>query len=250
MQKVKFHKSCLLFLFLAVITGQFYLILLSFLLLFVHECGHFFTAFLLKWDAKEITFYPFGGIAKFSTAINCPIKEELLVLIMGPITQCVFYMIFKNFLTTSYQIKLLTIIHYNILVFNLLPIYPLDGGRIIEVLLCYFIAYQDSYKVTFIISYLSLTVIFLFFLIYPNTYFLLMFILILLRLIKERENIKYYYERFLLERYLKRLVYKKRKIVKTEKKFKREYSHIIKRGNWYQDEESYLKDKYNYNNYQ
>ena len=132
MQKVKFHKSCLLFLFLAVITGQFYLILLSFLLLFVHECGHFFTACLFKWDA---TFYPFGGIAKFSSSINCPIIEELLVLIMGPVTQCVFYLLFKSFLTTPYQLKLLTLVHYNILVFNLLPIYPLDGGRIIKSIL-------------------------------------------------------------------------------------------------------------------
>ena len=56
--------------------------------------------------------------------------------------------------------------------------------------------------------------------------------------------LKYYYERFFLERYLKRLVYKKRKIVKSDKKFRREYSHIIKRGNWYQDEQDYLKDKY------
>jgi len=244
LQKVKFHKSCLLFLFLAVITGQFYLILLSFLLLFVHECGHFFTACLFKWDAKEITFYPFGGIAKFSSSINCPIIEELLVLIMGPVTQCVFYLLFKNFVTTPYQLKLLTLVHYNILVFNLLPIYPLDGGRIIEVFLCYFIAYQDSYKVTFFISYLTLAGIFLFFLIYPSTYFLLMFILILLRLVKEKKYLKYYYEKFFLERYLKSLVYKKRKIVKSDKKFRREYSHIIKRGNWYQDEQDYLKDKY------
>ena len=225
-------------------TGQFYLIFLSFLLLSTHECGHFFTACLFKWKTKEITFYPFGGIARFASMINCPILEELLVLVMGPLVQCVFYYFFKDLLMTPYQTKLFTTIHYNILVFNLLPIYPLDGGRIIEVLLCYFMSYQDSYKVTFLISYLSLLLIFIFFLVYPSTYFLLMFILILLRLIKEKKYLKYYYERFLLERYLKKLVYKKRKIVRSEKKFRREYSHIIKNGNWYQSEEEYLKDKY------
>ena len=156
MQKVKFHKSCLLFLFLAVITGQFYLILLSFLLLFVHECGHFFTACLFKWDAKEITFYPFGGIAKFSSSINCPIIEELLVLIMGPVTQCVFYLIFKSFLTTPYQLKLLTLVHYNILVFNLLPIYPLDGGRIIKSILHIRLGNQEAKKYINEISNISM----------------------------------------------------------------------------------------------
>lgn len=166
------------------------------------------------------------------------------MLVMGPLVQYVFYYFFKDLLMTPYQTKLFTTIHYNILVFNLLPIYPLDGGRIIEVLLCYFMSYQDSYKVTFLISYLSLLLIFIFFLVYPSTYFLLMFILILLRLIKEKKYLKYYYERFLLERYLKKLVYKKRKIVKSEKKFQREYSHIIKNGDWYQSEEEYLKDKY------
>ncbi len=91
LSKVKFHKSCLLFLLLAVLTGQFYLIFLSFFIIIYTRMWSFRYSLSFNWETKEITFYPFGGIARFASIINCPIIEELLVLVMGPLTQYVFY---------------------------------------------------------------------------------------------------------------------------------------------------------------
>ena len=242
--KIEIHKSCYFFRFLAIITGSFHTVFLSVILLFGHECGHFFRAFFYKWKTDKITFYPFGGISKFYQDVNCPLKEELSVLLMGPIAQCAVYFFLSKLLTSSYQLILLKQIHITMLVFNLLPIYPLDGGRIIQVLFCYFLPFQLSYKIIFILSYFLLFCFLSFFLLYPNLNFLLAFLILGFRLLIERKKIKYYIERFFLERYLKKNSFKKSKIVKSEKAFYRDFFHILKKNHWYQLEDDYLKERY------
>ena len=244
LNKIKIHKSCYLVLFLAFLMGEFHAVFFCSVFLLVHECGHFFTALLFGWETDSITFYPFGGVSKFMSDVNCPIYQEALVLMMGPITQCVLFLFLKALSFPSYQAFLFKQIHYSLLFFNLLPFYPLDGGRILQVFSCYFLSYQKSYTFILTVSYsiLILLLLLLFFL--PSIFLLLLFFLLLFRFLSEKKNIKYYKERFFLERYLKKYPFKKRKIVKNEKDFFRSYNHIIKKGTWYQTEEEYLKQKY------
>ena len=135
-------------------------------------------------------------------------------------------------------------IHYSLLFFNLLPIYPLDGGRILHAFSCYFLSYYKSYTFLFFFSYCFLFLLFLLFFFSPDLSFFLLLFIIVSRIICEKKNIKYYKERFLLERYLKKYTFKKRKIVKGEEEFLRNYTHIVKTNKWYQTEQDYLKEKY------
>ena len=70
--------------------------LLYLLLIIVHELGHFFTAKYFNWEIDKIYIYPLGGLTKFKTLINKPLKEELLVTIMGPIFQILFFNLIIN----------------------------------------------------------------------------------------------------------------------------------------------------------
>ena len=105
-----------------------------FILIFVHELGHFETARIFKFEVDKIYLYPTGGISKFTGRINVSWYKDLLVLINGPLSQFIIYFILVIFYPYKNSIEILKYIHYSILLFNLLPIYPLDGGKIINIL--------------------------------------------------------------------------------------------------------------------
>lgn len=244
LNKISIDKSCYIFIILAILSARFQIVLLISILLLVHECGHFFTALLFKWPTEKIVFYPFGGISKFSHAINCSLKEEILVLLMGPIMQliCYYILISLDIFTNYYQD--ITTINYSILIFNLLPIYPLDGGRLLHCFICYFTSYNLSFKIIYLLSYFLLTIILLIFIYNPSLNLILVFILLLIKLVKEQKLTNYYKEKFLLERYLYNYKFKKSKIVSDENSFKRDYHHLLKINKNYFLEEEYLKNKY------
>ena len=244
LNKIYIHPSCYFIIILSLLSGYFNIIIIISILLLIHECGHFFTAYFFNWEVDKIVFYPYGGISKFNHEINCPLKEELIVLLMGPVMQLVSYFILMNIeYFYNYQ-DLLTTINYSILLFNLIPIYPLDGGRIVQLLICYLTSYSLSFKIIYLISFIFLFLITLSFIYNPTINVLLIIFLLVIKLLKETKNIKYYLEKFTLERYLHNYKFKKSKIVKRSKDFKRDYYHLIKINDRYFLEEEYLKRKY------
>ena len=82
LSKIYIHPSCYFLIVLAFISGYFSLITMISILLLIHECGHFFTAYFLNWEVDRIVFYPYGGISKFNHEVNCPLKEELIIKIV------------------------------------------------------------------------------------------------------------------------------------------------------------------------
>ncbi len=247
LNKISIDKSCYIFIILALLSAHFQMLLIISFLLLIHECGHFFTALIFKWPTEKIVFYPFGGVSKFSHAINCSLKEEILVLLMGPIMQLIFYYFLTNVDIFTNYYSSITIINYSILIFNLLPIYPLDGGRLLHCFICYFTSYNLSFKIIYFISYLLLLIIILLFIYNPSINLLLIFIILIIKLLKEQKLTNYYKEKFLLERYLYKYNFKKSKIVTKENNFKRDYHHLLKIGQKYLLEEEYLKNKYKNN---
>lgn len=243
--KIEIHPSCYFLLILSVFSADFLIIIIIVLLLFIHELGHFITAYFLNFEPVKIIFYPFGGISKFSHDINCPLKKEVLVLLMGPIAQLIFsFFLLKLTFLLPYN-NLIMKINCSILFFNLLPIYPLDGGRILQCLLCYFISYNLSFKIIYIISTAIVLILTSFFLLNPTLNLLLIIILLIIKLVIESKNIKYYFERFILERYLYKYNFKKSSIAKRTKDFKRDCTHLIKKDNKYLLEKEYLASIYN-----
>ena len=242
--KISIHPSCYFLLLLSLLSGYFNITIIIGILLLVHECGHFFTAYFLNWETDKITFYPFGGVSKYNHEVNCPLKEELIVLLMGSILQQTGYFTLMN-IPYFYNYKdLLTTINYSIILFNLIPIYPLDGGRIMQILICYLTSYQLSFKIIYLISFIFLIIITILFFYNPTLNILLIIILLLIKLITEKKNINYYLEKFFLERYLHKYKFKKSKIVKRSKDFKRDYHHLVKINDRYFLEEEYLLRKY------
>lgn len=173
--------------------------------------------------------------------LNTSLYIELLIAIMGPIFQCLACIIL--ILLFPRLKNEIIVYHQYILVFNLLPIYPLDGGKIIVCLLEIIFPFQFSLKLIVNFSYI---IVFLLCMnptkITINRIITISFLLYLIT--KEKRRLKNAYQKFLLERYLKNINFKKSTIVDDEKKFYRNKRHLIKKGDNYYTEKDYLIKKY------
>ena len=111
-------------------------------IILVHEIAHLLLAKYYKWKTDKIYIYPLGGITKFNEDINKSLKEELLIVIIGPIVQLIYY-----YFLTILGIEDIFVFNFILLAFNLLPIYPLDGGRILNIILAFLMPYKKSFKI-------------------------------------------------------------------------------------------------------
>lgn len=140
----------------AALNIVFLLVLFGSVLL--HELGHALVAQRLKIPTRDITLYPFGGIA--TLAREGPPKAELLIAAAGPVVSFLLAAACSPFLPESIELPLdapgglisrVFIANMAIAIFNLLPAFPMDGGRILRASL----ALGGSAKATTIASRLS-----------------------------------------------------------------------------------------------
>ena len=212
-------------------------------LIVFHEFGHFLTAKLFNWNIDGIYIYPLGGITKFNTDVNKPIVEELLVTLMGLIFQIVLFLFIKRFDNT--------LEYYNnlLLFFNLLPIVPLDGSKLLNIFISLMLPFKRTLSIQIIVSYIFYIIILLFFIFYIDSLFMLIVtFLLVFKIIEEDRKKSYIFYKFLLERYLKRFKYKKDKIVSNINGFYKYKNNIIKSNNIILNEYEILKKYYKKNN--
>ncbi|HID52307.1 MAG TPA: CBS domain-containing protein [Anaerolineae bacterium] len=125
-------------------------ILLLFVLVTLHELGHSFAAQYYGVPVKQIVLLPIGGLAQMAQIPENP-KQEFVISTAGPAVNVVMavlmgamILVFNIPLTAPFTGISLTfavifsyIFYYNIMLalFNLLPAFPMDGGRIFRSLL-------------------------------------------------------------------------------------------------------------------
>ena len=149
-----------LFLILILISGRYKLYFIFFLLCFIHELGHVLRGFIFSCPCECITILPFGINASIKNKEKLKSYQECLIYIAGPL------MYFVNLLLIEYLLKIgfISYIGYIranesnllILIFNLLPILPLDGGNIIKCILSRFFRIKVVNKISLSISLICL----------------------------------------------------------------------------------------------
>ncbi|WP_304517438.1 site-2 protease family protein [Cecembia rubra] len=115
----------------------------------MHEFGHALAAQRYGIQTKDIVLYPIGGVARLEKLPEDP-KQELWVAIAGPLVNIALFIILSIVLSfTGYNIQsleeikiqpntmLLYIASANLILalFNLLPAFPMDGGRVLRAFL-------------------------------------------------------------------------------------------------------------------
>ncbi|NAP00475.1 stage IV sporulation protein FB [Halomonas sp. MG34] len=208
--KIHFHPILLAFFFISFLTGTFVEMAVILLIVLIHELGHFTMAKWFDWRIGTIMLWVFGGVMKTDEHGTRPIAEEALVTIAGPLQHVwiyagIFALSYSGLLPTS-LIDLMLYYNTAILLFNLLPLWPLDGGKLLFLLLALVLPYKRAYHIVILFSMVLAVVFLLVQLILPS--FTLSTFLIALFLFMENQSEwkqrHYVFMRFLLKRYEKK----------------------------------------------
>ena len=140
------------FLFLiCMFPGQFKLFITFLIIVLFHEFGHVFGSILTHTKIKKIIILPFGGLTILKYPLNIKLLNEFLIVIMGPIFQVILYVLLKDY--NLYYFKEINIF---LMIFNMLPIIPLDGYRILNLILNKFTCFRISLYISSYISFIFL----------------------------------------------------------------------------------------------
>ena len=143
-------------------------IALLFVIILLHEFGHCIGARFTGGEAREILMWPLGGLAYTSPPHTA--RANLITAAAGPMVNVLFLVLtaavalvwlgtpdalplnpFKPFQTVMpltpglhYWLVIFFTLNLVILLFNLAPVFPLDGGRILQCLLWPRMGYRDA----------------------------------------------------------------------------------------------------------
>ena len=145
------------FLILFYFTNQIKIYLMILLFAIIHELGHLLIGIILKEKPKEIKLNPFGLSMIFKINPNDYNKKvknaklievkKIIIAIAGPLTNIIIIIAVLLLRINNSEIRSIVYSNLIIAIFNLLPIYPLDGGRILKGILHMFIGKMQSEKI-------------------------------------------------------------------------------------------------------
>lgn len=136
-------------------------VLTIFVCVILHELGHSIAALQFNIKTRYITILPIGGVAQLESMPEKP-KEELIVALAGPAVNFIIAAIlfpFVNFNTNLSEIEsinrigpanfLPTLMSLNIwlAIFNLIPAFPMDGGRVLRALLGFKVSHAKATRI-------------------------------------------------------------------------------------------------------
>lgn len=243
LNKLNISVYSIILVFLALIAGLFKEIIVISIILVIHEFGHYYFINKFNWNINKINIYPFGGVCILDDDIDKPLNEEFLVTIFGPLTQELLFIViiflYKNSIIDEYLYTLFKDYNITILLFNLLPIIPLDGSKILNVIINKFCNFRISYMLNIFISIVFLSIFFILFK-KDSSYYLIISFLIY-QIIYYYKNRHIIFNRFILERSLRKHDFKNYKKINNIKKMHRNKRHFIKINNSYITENKYMK---------
>ncbi|WP_257008121.1 M50 family metallopeptidase [Bacillus sp. FJAT-45350] len=236
LKKFKIHPLFYFVLGIGVVTGYFQEVIMLFLIVFIHEMGHAIAAHFFKWKINKIELLPFGGVAEMNEAGNRPLREELIVVLAGPIQH--LWLMALSFVLLPFDFWTVAdhqlFLWHNLIIlsFNLLPVWPLDGGRLVQLWFSYRLPYKKAQKLslvstTVILLVLSIISLYLF-PFHLNLWIVLTFLFVSNYL--EWKQRHFSYMRFLMERLHGKNSRKKRMITVNDTMKVQDVVNLFQRG--------------------
>ena len=110
-------------------------LLIFVVVILIHELAHCYVSTYYDIGISEIKFFIFGGVARFQEHIEENSKQEIIIASAGPITNFVLIFITllimdKFHIEKGHMIQLFLTANMVVGLFNLIPVLPLDGGRV------------------------------------------------------------------------------------------------------------------------
>lgn len=147
------------------------LVLIVFICVTIHELTHSLVAQRFGITVKDITLLPIGGVASMTKMPQNP-KQEFIISIVGPLSNIIiaaliYYALFnapwmpKSVLrnptlgnTWRHTLAMIPVINVILAVFNLLPAFPMDGGRLLRAVLATRMDFRKATKIAVYIGHI------------------------------------------------------------------------------------------------
>ena len=250
--KIKISYTLILLVLTSFLSGLFKDVLVFLFFIIIHELGHIIFSVFFRWKIKYIRFNICGGFIYYDDIIDKSFKQGIIISLAGIMFQnIIFILIFIMYKNNMFNDRLFyMMLKYNfaISIFNILPIIPLDGSKLLEILLNKYLPYKLSLKILNFISFIFLLLIFLFFIINKKIEYsyIIMFSFLIKKIYLFFKNIPYLFNRFLLERYIKPINNRKYEYINGDKlyKMKRQKKHYFKINDNYYSENEILSKKF------
>ncbi len=157
------HWGILPLFFLSIYTGGICTLLLSYAVVAVHEMFHVLAAVLMQERIGCIIVQPFGMTLRLRAGIVREPMKEIVIALAGPLAN-VLMLVAGYLLVPLYGADNLSLIsfcfaNWLVLLLNLLPCLPLDGGRVVKALLVRSLGYLSAVSVMKRISFFITTLL-------------------------------------------------------------------------------------------
>lgn len=190
------HPVVFILLFASIFLGLFWLFFVYFASIILHEFSHAIVAKKLGYKTNKIVLYPTGCLL-FGETDEFTFKDEILISLAGPL----FNLIITIFLVCLWWIipetynfsQDVAIANLSLALFNLLPVFPLDGGRVLLALLSSKFERKFACKIARIIAIIFSILLFIYFAISlffaPNFQVAIMSIILFISAITEDQEL-------------------------------------------------------------
>lgn len=140
-----------------------------FLVILIHELGHYYVAKYCGYKLSKFSLSPYGvSLSYYGQTLEQ--KDEIYIALAGPVVNLVvalitvaFWWIFPTFYLVSYNFVEVNLI---IALTNLLPAFPLDGGRVFVSLFSNIVERRKALKITIIFNVVLSVMFFILFFIF------------------------------------------------------------------------------------
>lgn len=244
-KKISIDLSTYILILLALLAGYIKNIFIILLIVIVHELGHVFFFLLFHIEIEKIVIYPYGGMTTVNKRLHERIYKDILISLGGILFQFIlwgiFFFLYQNGWIVTRTWEIFYLYNKSIILFNLIPIVPLDGSKLFFSLCSKFFSYRKSYALMVFMGGISL----IFFVFYNFLYrlndivlyvFLIYQLIIIISEFKYVMN-KFYLERILYDNYYNRIIHD----VDDIGKIRIDKYYYFRDGKRYVNEKEYLK---------
>lgn len=133
---------------MSILTGNFIELITLFVIVLIHEMGHLSMALLFGIKVLSVQLLPFGGVVIIEDQGKLTAWKEIAIAVAGPLQNGIMIVIGMMFMSLGWGNSdyISYIVHGNMVIalFNLLPIPPLDGGKILQSLISRYFSYYGT----------------------------------------------------------------------------------------------------------
>ena len=167
--RFKIDLKIFIFMILFLLTSQIQTYATMMIFAIIHEFGHLIAGLILGMKPEKMEIVPYGVSISFKIMLQDYNKKiyngnlleikKIIVAFAGPLTNLIIILIALNINHNVFSSLIIIYANILLIIFNLLPIYPLDGGRILKGILHIIFGKRKAEKYINHISFVSVIIL-------------------------------------------------------------------------------------------